>query len=310
MLKRTLFFGNPAYLSTRQQQMVIDRPGLEGPDAQRTVPIEDVGFVVLEHQQITLSNALMGRLMENNVVLIHCNESHLPTGMTLALNGHTEQGARVQAQLKASEPLKKQLWQQLMVRKIGNQAVHLFTVGELDAARKLERYTQEVKSGDAGNLEATAAAHYWKHFLPNHFGFFRRSTEEDRVNVRLNYGYAILRAAMARAITGTGLLPVLGIFHRNKYNAYALADDLMEPFRPWTDALVRAMVVTGYQEEEALNPSIKQQLVGILTHDVALEGQQVPLMHAIQRTAVSLAQCYLGERRKLTLPEMHASGTV
>ena len=303
MLKRSLFFANPAYLSTRNQQMVVERPEMEP----ATIPIEDVGYVILEHPQITLSNALVARLMDNNAVVIHCNATHLPTSMTLALSGHTEQGQRVQAQLQASEPLKKQLWQQLISGKITNQAAMLVQAGSIGAGRKLLRYAGEVKSGDAGNLEATAAAHYWKHYLPPEVDFFRRSGSDDAVNVRLNYGYAIVRAAVARALTGSGMLPVLGVFHRNKYNAYALADDVMEPYRPWVDALVHAMHQTGYELEEVLTPKVKQKLVGVLTHDVLVEGQQSPLMHAIQRTTASLAQCYLGERRKLVLPEFHGA---
>ncbi len=300
MLKRSLFFGQPAYLSTRHQQLWVHYPEdtLLPP---KSVPIEDVGFVVIENRQVSLTAGLMAKLMAHNVVIIHCNELHLPVGYSVGFAGHTEFSERARAQIEAGLPLKKQFWQQVVAAKIQNQAGALLRWGETDAARKLERYANQVLSGDSSRLEATAAAHYWKFFRPNGERFLR-DAEGEVPNAHLNYGYAIVRAAVARGLSGAGLLPVLGLYHSNKYNAFCLADDLMEPYRPFVDDLVWQMA--GKQNLKSdISTAEKQALLGLLVRDVAIDGNISPCMNAIERSCKSLALGYLGQVRKLHLPE-------
>ncbi|MBS1782644.1 MAG: type II CRISPR-associated endonuclease Cas1 [Bacteroidetes bacterium] len=303
MIKRTLYFGNPAYLKTQNEQMVIDLPVVKGlrlmPETKQT-PIEDIGIVVLDHQQITISQALMAKLLDNNVALITCDQTHHPVGLMLNLNGHTMQSQKFKAQLETSIPIKKQLWQQTVSAKIANQAALL----QIERAENkiLIRYAREVKSGDSENHEAKAAAYYWKNLFPE-FLAFTRQREGLPPNNLLNYGYAILRALTARSLVMSGLLPTLGIFHRNQYNAYCLADDIMEPYRPFVDRVVCRIVSLNGQFLE-LTPNMKKDLLAIPAMDVMLEGERSPLMNAMQRTTASLAKCFEGATRKLVYPTL------
>lgn len=294
MIKRTLYFGNPAYLKTTNEQLVVERLDLP----LHTVPIEDIGLVVLDHQQITISQALIAKLLDNNVAVITCNNTHHPTGLLLNLDGHTLQSQRFQDQLESSLPLRKQLWQQTIEAKISNQAGAL-------AQRRLENkylltLAGKVKSGDAGNLEAKAALYYWSKFFPEDLKFTRHR-EGPPPNNLLNYGYAIIRAMMARALVGSGLLPVMGIHHRNQYNAYCLADDIMEPYRPYVDLLVYQMV-RNHGNFLELTPDMKKQFLTLPQTDVVIEGQTSPMMVAITRTTSSLAKCFEGSARKILYP--------
>jgi CRISPR-associated protein Cas1 len=294
MIKRTLYFGNPAYLKTKDDQLVVERPELPA----HTVPIEDIGLVVLDHQQITISAALMAKLLENNVALITCNNTHHPTGLLLNLDGHTLQSQRFQVQLQSSVPLRKQLWQQTVEAKIRNQAA------VLEQRRIENKYllnlAGKVKSGDAGNLEARAALYYWDKFFSETLQF-TRSREGAPPNNLLNYGYAIVRAMVARALVGSGLLPVMGIHHRNQYNAYCLADDIMEPYRPYVDMLVYQQV-RNHGSFLELSPAMKQEFLSLPTQDVQIEEQTSPMMLAITRTTASLAKCFEGSVRKILYP--------
>ncbi|WP_068246093.1 type II CRISPR-associated endonuclease Cas1 [Hydrotalea flava] len=301
MLKRTLCIENPCHLKCNNEQLVISYAAIKGLEDRhdKSVPIEDVGVLVLEHPQITITHFLLNKLVANNIAVITCNSTHHPTGMLLPLESHTLQSERFKEQLAASEPLKKQLWQQTVKAKINNQAAVLkkwhIPHGYLNNAQ------QSVKSGDADNAEAKAAAYYWAHLFPEAWQFFRKR-EGPPPNNLLNYGYAIIRAAMARAIAGAGLLPTLGIFHRNRYNAYCLADDMMEPYRPFVDAIVRN-IIHETSAVEVLTQPIKVQLLSVLTHDTKIEAQNSPLWIAMQKTAFSLSKCYNGEQRKLLFPE-------
>ncbi|WP_288097640.1 type II CRISPR-associated endonuclease Cas1 [Hydrotalea sp.] len=302
MLKRTLCIENPCHLKCNNEQLVLSYAHIKGlEDRQdKTVPIEDIGVLVLEHPQITITHFLLDQLITNNIAVITCNSTHHPSGMLLPLESHTLQSERFKEQLAASEPLKKQLWQQTVKAKINNQAAVLkkwnIPHGYLNNAR------QNVKSGDADNAEAKAAAYYWAHLFPDAWQFFRKR-EGPPPNNLLNYGYAIIRAAMARAIAGAGLLPTLGIFHRNRYNAYCLADDMMEPYRPFIDAIVRNIIYET-SAVEVLTQPLKVQLLNVLTHDTRIEEQTSPLWVAMQKTAFSLSKCYSGEQRKLDFPEL------
>lgn len=309
MIKRTLYFGNPAYLSTHLEQLVVRLPEVEKNDnlpdsfkkeAQAKIPIEDVGVVILDHQQIIISQALMAKLLANNTAFITCDNAHLPTGLMLNLSGHTLQAARFSDQLNASQPLRKQLWQQTVKAKIKNQALLLQRYGA--EAGNLVKWSGEVLSGDPENLEARAATYYWKKLFPEVPGF-KREREGLPPNNLLNYTYAILRAIIARSLVGSGLLPTLGIHHHNRYNHYCLADDVMEPYRPFADALVKELILADEVYSE-LSPAIKRKLLGIASVDVLINGERSPLMVAAQHTTASLAKCFGGNAKKIVFPEL------
>jgi CRISP-associated protein Cas1 len=296
MIKRTLFFENPAYLSTKNEQLVVNYPDEE--KSERTVPIEDIGLIVLEHQQITITNGLLQKLSDNKTAIITCNQQHLPCSLMLPLHGHTEMTERLKYQLNASQPLKKNLWAQTITAKIENQASLLAELGK--EHQRLKWLAKQVQSGDSGNCEAQAAAYYWQHLfeLPN----FNREQHGHAPNHLLNYGYAILRAIVARALIGSGLLPIWGIWHRNKYNAYCLADDMMEPYRPYVDLIVYHITQSHDQIEE-LTTELKAELLQIAVMDVVIDGLRSPLMVAVSRTSSSLADCFAGVSRKISFPD-------
>ncbi len=296
MIKRTLYFGNPAYLKTKDEQMVIE---LHDTGEIKSAPIEDIGIVVLDHQQITITQALLAKLLANNAAVITCDKSHHPVGMQLSLDGHTLQSQKFKAQIEASVPLKKQLWQQTIVAKITNQAMLLKQ--ERMENKYLLNLGQSVKSGDSDNCEAQAAAYYWKHIFPE-FLRFRRERYGPPPNNLLNYGYAILRALVARSLVVSGLLPTLGIHHRNQYNAYCLADDIMEPYRPFVDTVVCQIINMNGNFLE-MTQGMKKQLLEIPATDVTIDGQKSPLMNAVQRTTASLAKCFETGSKKMLYPE-------
>lgn len=297
MIKRTLYFGNPAYLKTKNDQLVIE---MHDSGETKSAPIEDIGLLILDHQQITITQALLAKLLVNNTAVITCNDTHHPTGMLFNLDGNNLQSQKFKAQVEATVPLKKQLWQQTVICKITNQAALLLK--ERQEYRLLLTYAKEVKSGDSENHEAKAAAYYWKRIFPD-FLVFKRERYGAPPNNLLNYGYAILRAVVARSLTASGLLPTLGIHHRNQYNAYCLADDIMEPYRPFVDKIV-CHIIRGNGRFLEMTPSMKKALLEIPAMDVKMDGQKSPLMNAVQRTTASLAKCYEGKARKIIYPEL------
>lgn len=299
MIKRTLYFGNPAYLSLRNSQLIVSLPNVDGLDeslTKTTVPIEDIGVVVLDHKQITITHGVLEALLENNSAVITCDSCRMPVGLLLPLCGNTTQNERFRTQLDASLPLQKQLWQQTIRAKIENQAATLKECRGCDV-RNMMRWVEDVRSGDADNLEARAAVYYWANLFRN----FRRDREGEPPNNLLNYGYAILRAVVARGLVVSGLIPTLGIHHHNRYNAYCLADDIMEPYRPYVDRLVVELYDSGIEE---LSQSVKATLLSIPVLDVFINGQRSPLMVAVGQTTASLYKCFSGESRKILYPEM------
>ena len=300
MIKRTICIENPCHLKCRDAQLVVSYDRVKGYEGmpEKSVPIEDIGMLILEHHQITITHYLIDKLLANNASVITCTENKLPSGMMLPLEGNTLQSERFRAQIEATEPLKKQLWQQTVKAKISNQAAVLKHWGINN--NYLVNAAQSVKSGDADNSEAKAAAYYWGNLFPDAWLFFRKRDGLPPNNL-LNYGYAILRATVARSIVGSGLLPTLGIFHRNRYNAYCLADDIMEPYRPFVDRIVRG-IIDETSIVDSLTQELKVRLLKIPTIDVTMDDGQSPLMIATQRTAASLAKCYLGESRKILFP--------
>ena len=310
MIKKTLCFSNPAYLSLRNAQLVIKLPEVEKADiltedykksTEVTRPIEDIGVVVLDNKQITITQGALEALLENNCAVITCDSNHLPVGLLLPLVGNTTQNERFRDQLEASQPLRKQLWQQTMQYKIRNQAAVLGKYSNTET-KCMQVWANEVRSGDPDNYEARAAVYYWKSLF-GHIPGFIRDREGVAPNNLLNYGYAILRAVVARSLVASGLLPTLGIHHHNRYNAYCLADDIMEPYRPYVDQLVYD-ITEQYGVDVELSKDIKAELLSIPTLDVVIGGKRSPLMIAAAQTTASLYKCFSGELRKIAYPEM------
>ena len=292
MLKKSLLLENKASISTKNLQLVIKTETRES-----TIPIEDIGYLVIDHPEVYLSIPALNLLIDNNTAVIICNTNHLPNGMFLNLNSHHIQQEIFKNQINASAPLKKQLWQQTITEKITNQGKLLQKITL--KTNNFEFLASKVLSGDSSNMEGVAANFYWKSFFEHNF---KRERFGDYPNNFLNYGYAILRAATARALSGSGLLNTLGIHHKSKYNAFALADDIMEPFRPIVDEKV-AEIMQNYSEQE-LNTAIKAELLQILTRTVYFKEEKSPVMVALQKTASSLQQCYTGERKKIKYPKL------
>lgn len=305
MIKRTLYFGNPAYLRFKDEQLVVSLPEASMlPEKDRTanIPIEDIGVVVVDHPQITMSHLLVNALLENNAALITCDSKHMPSGLLLPLERNTLQQERFKQQINASEPLRKKLWQQTVKQKILNQSAILEQQGHRTDNMKF--WAVRVKSGDPDNFEGRASAYYWNQLFRS-FPDFRRDPEGIAPNNLFNYGYAILRATVARSLVASGMLPTFGIHHHNRYNAYCLADDIMEPYRPYVDELVLEMLEESDQLPEELTKTEKARLLTIPVRDVVISKRISPLMIATQQTAASLAKCFSGDLRKIEYPEMN-----
>ena len=295
MIKRTLYFGQAAYLSLRDGQLLVRLPAEEG---SRSIPIEDIGVLILDHQQISITHGLMNALEAHKCALITCSASHMPSGLFLPLNAHSLQSEHFQTQIEATLPLKKQLWQQTVRMKIQNQARVLEEVYAQPQANMLA-WVKQVRSGDPDNLEARAAAYYWANLFPS-LPKFTREREESAPNALLNYGYALLRAVVARSLVSVGLLPTLGIHHHNRYNAYCLADDIMEPYRPYVDKFVQEIYEREYPE--SLTKDIKHRLLTIMEQDVVIDGITHPLSIATSLTASSLVRCFEGSSKQIDYP--------
>lgn len=292
MLKRTLFFSTPLCLSLNNNQLIINTR--EAPDMKRSIPIEDIGFVVLEHQQTNVTLPLLNALSENNVAVIICGKDYMPNSMLLNLDSNTTQGENYRSQIDASDPLKKGLWRQIVELKIRNQSNLLNKLGK--DGDLLKPYYNNVKSGDVDNREGIAAKVYWSELLGADFVRYR---EGKCPNNMLNYGYTILRAAVARSLMGSGLFPAFGIFHRNRYNAFPLADDIMEPYRPFVDEIVFDLYANGERE---LTIYVKSRLLRLLLIDTVFKDITRPLDIGLTMTTASLSKCFKGTLKKLSYP--------
>ena len=300
MIQKTLYFGNTTYLSLKYKQLVI-KVKSDNKEQEVTKPIEDIGVIVLDNRQITITSGVIDALLENNCAVITCNKRSMPIGLLLPLSGNTTQSERFRYQIEASLPLKKQLWQQTITAKINNQTMVLKEFTECDTGC-MEVWAKSVRSGDPDNFEARAAYYYWQNLFGD-IDDFTREREGCFPNNLLNYGYAILRAIVARALVSSGMLPTLGIHHHNRYNAYCLADDIMEPYRPYVDKLVCELInEMGIGLD--LTKEIKSKLLIIPTIDVVINGKRSPLMIAVSQTTASLYQCFSGELRKIAYPEL------
>lgn len=292
MIKQTLMFTSPVSLSLKDQQMVIIFK-----DNKDTVsrPIEDIGFVIIENPQVSISIPLLNELADNNVSVVFCDKKMMPKTMLMTLEGNTTQQESYKYQIDASAPMKKNIWKQLVESKIRNQSLLLDKVGKNGEA--LKPYYMNVKSGDTDNREGAAAREYWGHIFDKGF---KREREGLPPNNLLNYGYAILRAAVTRALIGSGLYPAFGVFHRNRYNAFPLADDVMEPYRPFVDEIVYHLYYDGAVCE--LDNQSKGKLLRVLFSDVKMGKVIRPLENALSLTTASLLRMYKGETDKLSLP--------
>ena len=299
MIKRTIYFGNPAYLSISNKQLCIKKTG-DSENTQHTIPVEDIGVVVADHIQLTFTHSVITSLQENNAVIIWCGSNHIPVSMSLPIVGNDIYTERVRYQIEASEPLKKQLWKQTVAAKIQNQAYLLRHLGS--KTMHLDKMIPRINSGDPENYEGQAAAIYWNYILKD-YGV-TRGRDMGSPNHLFNYGYAILRAVIARNLVGSGCLPVLGIHHTNKYNAYCLADDIMEPFRPIVDKMVMDYIRDKKDMSDDLTKEDKAYLLQIPAIDISIEGKMSPLMVGAQRTTASLVKCYQGTARKIIYPEL------
>lgn len=294
MLKRTLFFTTPYALSLKNNQMIIKTR--EMPDMHTSIPIEDIGFVILEHQQTSITLPLLNALSDNNVAVVICSANYMPNAMLLNLDSNTTQSEVLRMQIEASEPFKKALWKQTIESKIKNQAALLNKLGKNGDI--LKPYYSNVKSGDNDNREGIAAKIYWNEMFGSDF---IRSRDGSVPNNLLNYGYTLLRAAVARALMGSGLLPAIGIFHRNKYNAFPLADDIMEPYRPFVDEIVYRLYS---QDKLELTKDVKAEILKILFIDTKFGKITHPLEIGLTTTTASLVKCFNRNSKKISYPQL------
>jgi CRISPR-associated protein Cas1 len=295
MIKQTLYFGNPAYLSLKHQQLQIIRKKDKG-EVITTRPIEDIGVVILDHAQITITHHAIRALQKNKAAIISCDEQHLPSSLMLPIEGNTLQSKVYRHQLAASLSLTKGLWQQTVVAKIQNQIKVLELYGR--STKRLQVLIKRVGSGDPKNIEGQASAYYWARLLPG----MKRDQDGDPPNNLLNYGYTIIRSMVARSLVASGLHPTVGIFHKNQYNAYCLVDDIMEPYRPFVDVLVMQIIEGNENLELFLNKSDRVQLLNVMSADAIYGKKRSPLMVGMSMTTASLVHCYQGTKRKLKYP--------
>lgn len=293
MIKRIVEISNPSWLHLRDQQMVIEREGVEVGN----VPVEDLGVLILDHPGISHTQGLLTACFENNVVVLVCNSKHLPSAILLPLDGHTLHSKTLRQQISATEPSCKRLWQRVVQAKIREQAKVLRSATGND--EPLRAYAEKVKSGDPENIEAQSARIYWQRlFGPQ----FRRNPETPGINVLLNYGYAVLRGAVARAVVGAGLHPALGVHHRNQYNSFALADDLMEPLRPMMDIKVYTLCELS-SDTPKLTSESKRALLEVLGLESTIGERKFPMMVALHHYAASVRKVLAGEQKEVEVPE-------
>lgn len=295
MLKRTLLFQSDGCLSMNLKQLCFTPRSGE----KRTVPVEDIGIVLIDSVCMTVTVPLLNELTQNNICVILCNSKHLPASILLPMSGNALSQKVIAAQIEASEALKDRLWKQTVRAKIRNQAQCL-QIGSKDGAKLLQNLAEKVQNGDPENIEGTAARAYFKNHFPDRR--FLRDPDGDMPNPALNYGYAVLRAAVARALVSSGLLTIIGIHHHNQYNEFCLADDIMEPYRPFVDDLVMNPPDAADFMSEEITSGMKQKLLSLLAADVRIDGTKRPLMSALSQTSASLARCFLKEEKEISFP--------
>jgi CRISP-associated protein Cas1 len=294
MAWKGLHLSRPAKLSTADGQIVVSQD-----DGEARLPLEDVAYMILDAPHATVTSTLLSACMENGVVIVITDQRHTPNGVVLPFHSHHRQAGVAFLQSALGEPLKKRCWQRIVVAKIVNQAAHLEIQGR-SGVEALRAMAELVGSGDPDNVEARAAREYWRRL----FDDFARSGEADIRNKLLNYGYAVVRAAVARALVAYGCLPALGLHHESAANAFNLADDILEPFRPFVDALACERAA-GREKGGDLTIEDRRAAAGVLTRDCRVGGETVSLLVATEKAAESLVQAMEGRSPALLkLPEM------
>lgn len=292
MIKRTISIENPGKLSIKNSQLLIEQDGTIAGN----IPVEDIGVLIIDNPAILYTHTCLTKLLENNAAVIICGPNHHPAGLLLPLDSNSVQSERFRFQIEASLPLKKQLWKQTIQAKVLNQAGLLKITGREN--RRLTNIVKNIKTGDASNVEAQAARYYW----PELFGKdFRRERYGKPPNNLLNYGYMVLRAAVARSLVSTGLLPTLSIHHKNKYNAFGLADDIMEPYRVYVDKAVHD-IKKSFVDCSVMTKDIKKKLLEILVCDVELKKKKHPLLVGLSHSTASLYRCFAKEQKEIDYP--------
>jgi CRISPR-associated protein Cas1 len=302
MIKRTVEIStHGCYVHKKHKQLVIEKDQ----ESLGSVPIEDLGVLIIDSPQITLSSGLISYLAEQNVALVFTDSKHLPASVSIPFSGHSVQNKILQMQVGITAPQRKRLWADIISTKIANQAACLKLCGR--DGRRLSEMSKRVQSGDPSNMEAQAARVYWQTLFGDDF---RRDRESDDANTLLNYGYAVMRASMARAIVATGMHPAFGLHHNNQYNAMPLADDLMEPLRPFIDARVWQIErelrpeADGSEPEFRLDPETKRELLSVLSHECVFDGRKMPLLVAVGLSAASVKQVVTREAAKPVFPNL------
>ncbi|MEQ8447999.1 MAG: type II CRISPR-associated endonuclease Cas1 [Balneola sp.] len=294
MIKRTVEISSgPIHLSIKDRQMKLKKG-----EEIHSIPVEDLGLLVLSHPAISYTHQLLYELLEQNVAVLFCNRQHMPEGLLLPFEDNQLHQARLQIQAEATKPLKKRLWQQVVKEKIKAQSKVLkLKHGDDDGLKLL---IPKVKSGDPSNVEARAAKQYWKSLFKD--SEFRRRYDRNDLNSLLNYGYAIIRAAVARSLTAAGLHPSMGIHHHNQYNPYCLADDMMEPLRPLVDAEVFDLYGQFGTLDIEVTKETKRPLLELLTKEVFIKEMKYPLLESLHLMSSSLAKCYSKEAKTIDFP--------
>lgn len=302
MVSRTYYIESPGRLSSHLGQLIVDQKGPDGISIKTSRPLDDAGMILLDHQQILVSMPLLQNCLEKNVLIVVCDQKHLPSGLLIPFSAHSMSGGKMRAQMESPKPLRKKLWQITIAAKIRNQGLVLKSFNL--PYKTLMLSSSRVRSGDTSNLEASAAAYYWSHLFGGDKEF-KRDRYGPSPNSALNYCYSLLRSEVARSLVGSGLFPFMGIHHKNMYNTLCLADDIMEPFRPFADALIKRLFLNGsINEDEELTKDIKKTCFGLLQSDVNFDQQRKPLQAAIRAVCQRLAHSF--ETRssdKLLYPE-------
>jgi CRISP-associated protein Cas1 len=299
MIKRVIDISDAAYIHLKHQQLLIDKKS----KTVAQVVIEDLGVLILQHPAIVLTQQVIIACQKSKVVIVFCDDKHLPYSVILPIGeSHTLHNKILKQQIAVSEPTRKRLWKQIVQHKIKEQMKTLAILGK--STTRLERLVMQVKTGDSENCEALAAQAYWKLLFGEGF---RRDVDLDGINSLLNYGYSIVRAVVARSICGAGLHPTLGLFHKNQYNALCLADDIMEPFRPWVDLIVYKIAMKGVVK---VNKHSKKELLGLLNENVRYEKRRMPLLVALHLLMAALKRCYINAQKDLFYPSLEIRSPV
>lgn len=296
MIGSTLYFANPTSLSIENNQLKIE---VKNKNILRKIPTEDIACLIFDNPQISITTYATNFLLAHKAIIVYCDEKHLPSGLLLPFYGHHLPNARARKQLELTKKLQGKLWKYTVQRKIENQAIHLGFVQKNN--RPLKRWQKEVLTQDSSNVEGKAARYYWGKLFEE-LGNFKRERYGLPPNNLLNFGYTILRSMTCRAIISAGLLPVLGIHHHNQYNPFCLADDLMEPYRPFVDQLVYKIIQKDGEIPTVLEKSHKSILLSINYMDISMNKKMMPLMLALERTCYSLVEVFENKRTKICYP--------